>query len=218
MQRQSTTSSRRVECTCQVCGKQFFARPYRVRNTGAKFCSRPCQYKCRVRLPIAERFWPKVNKYGPVPTHVPELDPCWEWTGAKLKAGYGLIGTESHRRPALTHRLSWELHYGPIPDGLFVCHYCDNPSCVNPLHLFLGKNQDNVTDMVLKGRHGHGVRYGHGKLNDAAVRELRLQAARGVPSSALADRFGITPGHARKIVRGDLWRHVTEAQVPASTL
>jgi hypothetical protein len=117
-----------------------------------------------------ERFWESVNKDGS--TLRPELGPCWEWTGARLIGG----GQRGSDRPRLygnhylgfsvdeagkktqhfrsAHKFSWELHHGPVTVGLYVLHRCDNPPCVNPAHLFLGSAQDNVDDMLEKGRAG----------------------------------------------------------------
>lgn len=89
---------------------------------------------------IAERFWAKVEK----------TDGCWEWTAFVHPKGYGMFGVGREARRA--HRVSYEIANGPIPDGLCVCHSCDNRRCVRPDHLFLGTNQDNVDDKMRKGR------------------------------------------------------------------
>lgn len=88
------------------------------------------------------RFWSLVDKSG----------ECWLWQGRTNNDGYGRLNV-SKRQQVYAHRYAYANIYGPIPDGFFVCHHCDNPRCVRPDHLFLGTNQDNVNDMVRKGRH-----------------------------------------------------------------
>lgn len=94
----------------------------------------------RYQPTLEERFWAKVEK----------TDGCWLWTAALSTTGYGRIGVG--KKMAYTHRLSWEMHNGPIPPGMHICHHCDNPKCVRPDHLFLGTRTDNMRDMWRKGR------------------------------------------------------------------
>lgn len=153
------------------------------------------------------RFWSKV---GP-----PDAYDCWPWLGTRNTEGYGQIGVY-RRNIALAHRVSWELTYGLIPDGLCVCHHCDYPPCVNPNHLFLGTRNDNVQDMVRKGRHKHpplisnqrGESHYRAKLTEADVVYIRRKyAVGGVMQKQLAKEFRVTCAHISRIVRGCVRRH-----------
>jgi hypothetical protein len=101
-----------------------------------------------VRVPLDVRFWNQVNKGT--------MNECWNWTGVPNMWGYGQIREEGGRnaKKKLAHRISWIIHNGTIPTGMLVLHTCDNPLCVNPNHLWLGTHQDNIDDMMRKGRHG----------------------------------------------------------------
>lgn len=132
---------------------------------------------------------------------IPEAG-CWLWTGFTNAGGYGR--TRALGRKMLSHRLSWVLHFGEIPNGKCVLHKCDTAACVNPAHLFLGSKADNNADKVAKGRQSRGsahsavmtavaargIRAGRGKLTDAQVKEIRADS-RG--NSEIARVFGVTP-------------------------
>ena len=138
---------------------------------------------------------------------------CLEWTGALNEAGYARLSVEG--RNVRVHRLNWELTHGAIPDGMFVCHRCDNPKCVDPDHLFLGTNQDNVTDMMTKGRGSVGERQGNAKLSLADVRNIR-----GLPTSMthkeVADIYQISFQHVSRIRHGVNWNHVSLFPQPSN--
>lgn len=133
-------------------------------------------------------------------------DGCWEWTGSHSDTGYGCFydGKAYH-----AHRYSWIRTNGPIPDGMLVLHRCDNRSCVNPAHLFLGSHRENSVDMVQKGRNSThdtaGERHGASKLTDAAVREIRASTLTG---RELAAKFGVSESAVSLVRRGRSWTHV----------
>lgn len=131
---------------------------------------------------------------------------CLEWQGSRDRRGYGTLraGKKDHK----AHRVAYERAYGPITDGRFVCHTCDNPPCCEPKHLFLGTAADNTADMRKKGRGARGVTMGAAKLNDHAVRQIRRLAEQGVTQQSIAATFGIDQTTVSKIVLQVSWRHV----------
>jgi len=135
-------------------------------------------------------------------------DECWAWHGW-TDSGYGYGRVKAHGASWQAHRLSWTVHHGPIPDGLCVCHTCDNPICVNPAHLFLGTQADNVADMIHKGRRVNlvGEKNGKSKLTWDDVCEIRRLYATGECSQpALGRQFGVCHSTIGRIVRGEYWR------------
>jgi len=155
-------------------------------------------------------FWAKV-KNGPVLR--PELGPCWIWTGAKTRGGYGTL----RRRPRgsiRAHRFAWEITYGELPRDVEACHLCDNPPCVRPDHLFRGTKLENMQDCSAKGRafaHGPELRPG-AKLTPDQVAEIRQKyLAGGVLQRELAAQFGVNQQSVSNIVRGETWEAANAA-------
>ncbi len=144
---------------------------------------------------------------------------CWEWTGATtMSGGYGRL-----RASDRAHRVSWEIHRGPIPAGLYVLHHCDNPPCVNPEHLFLGTHADNVRDMVEKGRNiqrahpeklARGERVNTARLTVERVLEILRKHREGRSMWSLAKEYGVAPCAVQKIVHGKAWKHVSREVAP----
>jgi len=155
----------------------------------------------RTRKPIAERFWPKVQ--------IESKDQCWPWKGALKGKGYGAIGAGGDKgRPLNAHRVSWEIHFGKIPSNLHVLHKCDVACCVNPGHLFLGTNRDNVNDMVKKGRQTIGERNPMAKLTAEEVKEIRDLASVGWTHQFIADNYGATRPNVTMIIGHKTWKSV----------
>lgn len=124
---------------------------------------------------------------------------CWIWMASTSIYGYGSFGYENKTQGA--HRVSWQLFKGPIPDGLHVLHKCDVAPCVNPDHLFLGTSQDNMTDMVLKGRARWGCE--SMKLNWGQVQEIRESQESG---PVLASRYNVSRVIISRVRRGEAWK------------
>lgn len=149
----------------------------------------------RVFKPLREYFFEKVEK----------TETCWLWTGAMYATGYGSIGIPGTLRSVKAHRLSWEMHFGPIPIGMSVCHKCDTPACVNPAHLFLGTHADNMEDRQRKGRTAHGEQSCH-KLSERDVIEIRNDP-RG-PTDVARD-YGVSAPTICDIRARRSWKHIS---------
>ncbi len=170
---------------------------------------------------LKSRFWEKVGIYN---SH----SDCWEWRGTKRSDGYGNIRSDG--KVIRAHRLSYTLNVGKIPNGIFVLHRCDNPSCVNPRHLFLGTAKDNSQDMMSKGRNMHitkpwtlargdrngthtkpetvrrGSRIEWAKLDEGKVREIRSRYSGGESAPTLAKEFGVYFGTIYKVIYRHTWK------------
>lgn len=136
---------------------------------------------------------------------------CMEWTGVRDDVGRGRIqGRVSEgREKFIASRLAWEHAYGPIPEGLWVLHRCDNPSCVNPLHLFLGTHTDNMVDRSQKERQPRGESHGWHRLTNDRVARMRTLRRQGLNLKTLAAMFHVSLPTVSLVVRKRTWRHVT---------
>lgn len=152
------------------------------------------------RPSVSDRFWKYVQKG----------DGCWEWSGARIyyrNGGAGVLRVAG--RNVWAHRLSYELHYGPIPVGYFVCHRCDNPPCVRPDHLFLGTPAENSHDMWRKGRHPHGRTHYNVRLTADQVCEIRHADVDGQGFyTRLAKQYGVSSCTIHDIRKRRSWQHI----------
>ncbi len=144
-----------------------------------------------------QRFWKYVDKKSD--------DGCWHWMGSKIKNGYGQI--KINNKMILSHRFSWELHNSKVPKDLYVLHKCDNPKCVNPSHLFLGTQQDNMHDMINKNRKAKGENHGNNKLTWDKVTQIRNLKGK-LTQRKIAEKFNVNYTTIGRIHRNETWKGV----------
>ena len=160
--------------------------------------------------PAVSRFWKYVRK----------TDTCWLWIGATGKPGYGII--REYGRDYSTHRMSWIIHYGAIPSGMYVCHKCDVRACIRPTHLFIGTPKDNSQDSIKKGRAVmppvfRGQDANGAKLTDQEVLTIvslwtdnRKKGNKNgkYTQHKLAAIYGVSQSAISSVVRGYTWTHL----------
>ncbi len=152
------------------------------------------------RKPLVDRFmnkWTEDTSTG-----------CWVWAATLNNSGYGQIKVHfsklsSERQHVLAHRVSWQLFRGKIPKGIFVLHKCDNPKCVNPDHLFLGRPKDNIRDCIDKGKFVHGENTYNAKLTFKDVDKIRASDKKNIE---LAEEYNVSDNHISRIKNFKRWR------------
>lgn len=194
---------------CKQCGKDFETRYY-------KFCGYDCYHKSLKGVSVGI-FWETATEQQKIDRlafyfnkNVIKQEGCWNWKRATSR-GYGKVSINSSKNNKYiqSHRVSWMIHKGPIPEGLLVLHKCDNRICTNPDHLFLGTTKDNAVDRKNKGR-GHpqfGEKNHCAKLTEKNVREVRALIASSIPYSQISTLYGIKPAAISSIKHRRTWRH-----------
>jgi len=164
-----------------------------------------------------------MSKYKPMPNKLTDeqiihfwsrvdtktTNECWDWIGCLNRdRGYGVIKIQ--QIVYYTHRIAYFLSYKKDPKELLVCHTCDNPSCCNPKHLWLGTMTDDIRDMLTKDRGNKvkGIKHHNAKLTEAQVQQIRKQYASGMSLRALAEQYGVIHSTIHRIVTKKLWKHV----------
>lgn len=206
-----------IKYTCLRCNKDFEKKSF---QTKGKFCS----IKCIKFIGNKDTLKSRLNK-GPwqLATEEEKLsllkknfdriivkkDGCWDTKKKCFDSGYFSINT-GKRKSILAHRVSWMIYKGPIPDGLWVLHRCDNPRCTNPDHLFLGTPSDNMRDCINKNRKNppFGSSHYNVLLNDDKVKDIRILIEQGYSQSNIGKKFNVSPSTIQNIADGKTWKHV----------
>ena len=179
---------------CRNCETPFKSNPYRAER--ARFCS----HACRASMPLEKKLQLIGWRYAP--------SGCWLWEYRFNAGGYGVLGHGGGE--VLAHRASWIKYRGPIPDGMDVLHACDVRPCINPDHLFLGTDADNVADMDAKGRRYvlRGEEQGAAILTEEQVSDIRSRPKGYGTGVRLAREFGVSPSLISLVRLGKAWSHV----------
>ena len=187
-------------CSIKGCGKPHLANGWcrthytRARRHGDPLAVLQVQ---RHGLSLKDRLLANIEK----------TPSCWIWLGSLDNHGYGRMNVGG--KPTMTHRVSWEVHKGPIPPGANVLHRCDNPRCVRPRHLFLGDHAANMADKMAKGRHRYGNVSGeeHGMAKLTAEQVLAIRADQRSLREVAAE-YGLSRTHVWEIRTGRAWTHL----------
>ena len=194
---------------CLNCNIEFKKHSDSAAN---KYCNFDCYNKCKKGPSI---FWDTATEDQKLKRlkyyfekKVIRKEGCWKWIGSVNRGGYGLISVKGINRVA--SRISWIIHNGEIPSGLFVLHSCDNPICTNPEHLFLGTTKDNAMDRKLKGRNGDqcGENNGSVLLTKQQVLEIRELCEKGISYNDIVEKYKITKPTISNIKYRIIWRHI----------
>jgi hypothetical protein len=187
-------------CICE-CGTERIVYGATIRSESSKSCGCLKAEKSSIAMK-AMRLRQSGSLHDRFFSRFVKLDNgCWQWRSHTDKDGYGVLPGD--RQNTRAHRLSYEIHIGQIPDGLLICHHCDNPGCVNPKHLFAGTSKDNAQDALQKKRNYVGCKNGRSKLTEENVKEIFNSILNG---QQLANKFNVTRSTINNVRRGDTWK------------
>ena len=154
----------------------------------------------RAQIPAVLRFWSKVKK----------TSRCWLWTGAKRGRGYGVLRRGSADEGFVdSHRFSYEIHFGPVPEDMWVLHHCDNPSCIRPSHIYAGTPKQNNQDMVFRGRSIRGESHANSRLTFNQVKIIRSEyIPHKIFMETFAKRFRVSVSTIQRVISKESWNHI----------
>lgn len=188
---------KKVDGSCGVCDRPYYSKGLCRRHYDRQRNS--------PGLPLDAPFPGEWELSYRLAKHVRPEGDCLVWVGSRDRRGYGY--TSDGTKTVKAHRLSYQVHKGPIPDGLLIMHSCDNPPCVNPAHLSVGTVRENALDAVAKGRMV-GSKAGGAKLREEQVLDIRAQLAAGVKRKVIAAEYGVWEGTIRFIELRRNWKHI----------
>lgn len=206
---------------CETCGISFPFYKSKGRPV-PKFCSHGCRGhtgfkpggEFRLANATPEQKLERLKKS--FEKNVIRQEGCWGWKGSLAKGGYPVMTCRKACGPDRGHRASWVIHKGEIPQGLFVCHSCDNPICTNPDHLWIGTHKENNDDKMKKGRQGlvnppykSGSQNGSSKLKEDQVKEIRILLEKGLTSREIGKQYGVSKTTILRIKTGKNWSQIT---------
>lgn len=180
-------------CKCDCGNTKSFTASNLIRGH-CKSCG------CLGNVSETQRFFKHVKKMK---------NGCWEWTGQLHPTGYGRFIFQGNRG-FLSHRVSWIIHNGELSSDLLVCHKCDNRKCVNPDHLFIGTNSDNIQDRTLKNRSNRpfGNKFAPRKLKENDIPKIRKLLSEGFSQKEIGEKFGVSRSTIYKIKIGERWKNI----------
>lgn len=185
---------------CGTCGRTYRSKQGGAARRRQRFCSISCrpkrEYKRETPEETAARFWSKVEK----------TETCWLWRGTVGRRGYGWF--KANGKMFRAHRFVLGLGGTAIPGGMFACHHCDVPLCVNPAHLFVGTPKDNLQDAAAKGRTLKGERSPRATLTAEIVQRIRALRSEGRTYKHIAAAVGTSYGAVSHVLNGRVWKHV----------
>jgi len=189
---------------CGYCGSIFLVRITLFKNGEGKYCSKACRVK-GLTLPLPERFWNKVIRCS----HEQDcIYCCWTWTAGHDKAGYPTISI-THSKPGRASRVGWELwHNRPLPAHKLAAHYCNNPRCINPQHIYPATTQENAADAIRAGTLAHGSTHHHSTLTEEDILRIFTLTAQGVSRYTITQQMPVRYETVCRILRREAWRHV----------
>lgn len=208
---------------CETCGVKFPFYQMKGRPI-PRFCSHKCRghtgFRPGGQIRISELSEEeKLERYKiSFEKHVIRKEGCWDWKGPKAKNGYPVMPCRRIVGPDRGHRASWIIYKGKIPKGMQVCHHCDNPTCTNPDHLWIGTSKENNNDKIRKCRennvpppHKVGVNNGSAKLNENQVKEIKVLLEKGLTSRDIGKQYGVSKTTIYRIKYKKNWKHVEES-------